>query len=291
MPEFTGVVIRRVIDRSHAGVPEHAHDWPVVSIFVIGSYLNETELGRSVIASPSVVFYRSGAAHRNTVGGEGFEQIEIEFDPDWLGRSFVPDVPVKRWTACDATTLSESLALACRSEQTLRATLRDVLMRPDPGVRYERASWLSTIERRLKEDTTLSVADLAREVGRHPSWVGYAYRRATGEGLRTTTARLRVARTAYLLRETEEPIAHIALEAGFCDQSHLNRTVRQVLGRSPTSVRDDRARFRNLAALAGKEAGSDRPPTRGRGISLTGRSSDPDAPHYDAILRVSALPI
>ena len=252
VPEFTGVTIRRVIDRSHTGVPEHAHDWPVVSIFVIGSYLNETEIGRSVIASPSVVFYRSGAAHRNTVGTVGFEQIEIEFDPDWLGRSFVPDVPVRRWMACDATTLSESLVLACRSERTLRAALRDVLTRPDPGVRYERASWLSAIERRLKEDTTLRIADLARGVGRHPSWLGYAYRRATGEGLRTTAARLRVARAAYLLRETEEPIARIALEAGFCDQSHLNRTVRRVLGRSPASVREDRAKFRDLVALSGK---------------------------------------
>jgi AraC family transcriptional regulator len=252
MPESTGVVVRRVIDRSHTGVPEHAHDWPVVSIFVIGSYLNETEIGQNVIAGPSFVFYRSGAAHRNTIGAEGFEQIEIEFDPEWLGRSFVPDVPVKRWRARDATTLSECLVSACQSEQALRAALRDALAGPDPGVRCERASWLATIERRLKEDTTLSIKDLAREAGCHPSWLGYAYRLATGEGVRTTAARHRVERAAHLLRETEEPIARIALLADFCDQSHLNRTVRRVLGRSPTSVREDRATFRNLAALTGK---------------------------------------
>ncbi len=252
MPEFTGAVIRRVIDRSRTGVPEHAHDWPVVSIFVIGAYLNETEIGQRVIAGPSVVFYRSRAAHRNTIGAEGFEQIEIEFDPRWLGRSFVPDVPVRRWIAGDATTLSACLVSACRSEETLRAALRDAFAGPDDDVRCERANWLRTIERRLKEDTTLSIKDLARGVGRHPSWLGYAYRRATGEGVRTTAARIRVERAAHLLRETDAPIAHIALDAGFCDQSHLNRTVRQVLGRSPASVRDDRAKFRDLVALTGK---------------------------------------
>ena len=55
---------RRVIDRSHTRVPEHAHDWPVVSVFVMGSYLNETDIGQRFIAGPSVVFYRAGAAHR-----------------------------------------------------------------------------------------------------------------------------------------------------------------------------------------------------------------------------------
>ena len=60
---FSGASVRRVIDRSHACVPEHAHDWPVLSLFVIGSYLNQTE-------------------------------IEIEFDPTWLGRRLIAPVPV-----------------------------------------------------------------------------------------------------------------------------------------------------------------------------------------------------
>src|SRR5579864_6006559 len=94
---FSGVSVRRVIDRSHACVPEHAHDWPVLSLFVIGSYLNETEIGKEFVAGPSAVFYGSGAAHRNTIAAVGFEQIEIEFDPAWLGRSVLPSVPVVLW--------------------------------------------------------------------------------------------------------------------------------------------------------------------------------------------------
>jgi hypothetical protein len=35
-----------------------------VSVFVMGSYLNETDIGQRFIAGPSVVFYRAGAAHR-----------------------------------------------------------------------------------------------------------------------------------------------------------------------------------------------------------------------------------
>jgi AraC family transcriptional regulator len=105
-------------------------------------------------------------------------------------------------------------------------------------------NWVGTITRRLGEDATLSINDLAREVSRHPSWLGTAYKHATGEGLLETAARFRIERAARLLRETDQPSARIALEAGFCDQSHMNRTFRRLLGRLPSEVRDDRSNFR-----------------------------------------------
>jgi transcriptional regulator GlxA family with amidase domain len=105
-------------------------------------------------------------------------------------------------------------------------------------------SWVGTITRRLCEHTALKVNELAEEVGRHPSWLGAAYRRATGEGLQETAARFRVERAACLLRETDHPYVSIAAEVGFCDQSHMNRTFRRLLGRLPSEVRDDRSNFR-----------------------------------------------
>src|SRR5579872_5477305 len=188
---------RRVIDRSHAPVPEHAHDWPLVSIFVIGSYLNETEIGSRLIAGPSVVFYRAGAAHRNTIAADGFEQIEIEFDPSWVGRAFLPNVPVKHWIGVDTTAL-------------LRATdRREALRRLLPSTSREPVGWVNAITRRLRIDPTLSVQELSLGVSRHPSWVGSAYRRATGEGPLQTAARFRVERAARLLRESELPCGRV----------------------------------------------------------------------------------
>ncbi len=244
---FTGAFVKRVIDRSHTRVPEHAHDWPLVSINVIGSYRNETEIGDRVIAGPSAVFYQAGAAHRNTIAADGFEQIEIEFDPAWLGRSFLPAMPVKRWIGGDTRAVRQSLLRACGpegSELQLREKLRRFLECVHVEPAGELPGWVGTVVGRLRNDTTLRVRDLARGVDRHPSWIGAAYRRATGEGLQETAARFRVERAANLLRETEQPCARVAFEAGFCDQSHMNRTFQRVLGRSPTEVREDRLSFR-----------------------------------------------
>jgi AraC-like DNA-binding protein len=244
---YSGASIRRVIDPSHSCVPEHAHDWPVLSLFVIGSYLNETEAGETFVAGPSAVLYRAGARHRNTTAAVGFEQIEIEFDPSWLGSSPIPPLPVTLWVGGRVGAEARYLARSCEAEVS-EARLRTALQRFFAGVSRQPppvpARWIGAIGKRLGEDPTLRIADLAALVRRHPSWAGSAYRRATGEGFQETAARLRVERAARLLRETSQALSCIALDAGFCDQSHMNRTFGRVLGRSPAAVREERRDFR-----------------------------------------------
>jgi AraC family transcriptional regulator len=250
---FSGATVRRVIDRSDARVPEHAHDWPVLSIFILGRYLNETELGETLIAGPSAILYQAGAAHRNAIGPVGFEQIEIEFDAAWLGRALMPATPVSRWLGGYVAAQARSLARLCvleADEERFRAAVRRFVQSANTRAMRELPSWVHVIHRQLRDDTTLAVNDLAREVGRHPSWLGTAYRRATGEGPMETAARFRVERAARSLRETNHACAYIAHEAGFCDQSHMNRTFRRSLGRTPSEVRDDRAVFRQMGARA-----------------------------------------
>jgi AraC-like DNA-binding protein len=219
----------------------------VLSLFVIGGYLNETELGEVLIAGPSAILYRAGAAHRNTIAPTGFEQIEIEFDPGWLGHALLPVAPVSRWLGGRMGAEAKVVAQICRremDEERLRVAVQRFVKRACHEPDRAPPNWLGTITRRLRENTTLKVSALAAEVRRHPSWLGTAYRRASGEGLLETAARLRVERAARLLRETDLPSASIAVEAGFCDQSHMNRTFRRMLGRLPSAVREDRRGFR-----------------------------------------------
>jgi len=245
--KFGGATIRRTVDRACARVPEHAHDWPMLSLFVLGGYSNQTELGTTFVAGPSAILYRAGAAHRNIVASAGFEQIEIEFDPAWLGHAKLPAASVSRWLGGSAGAEARALVQIC-GEETAEERLRKIVQRfvERAGHEPERTPprWLETVMRLLRDDASLKVKDMARELGRHPSWLGTAYRLATGEGLLETAARFRVEHAARLLRETDQSAACIAVDAGFCDQSHMNRTFRRVLGRLPSDVRDDRRLFR-----------------------------------------------
>jgi AraC-like DNA-binding protein len=243
--ESGGVIVRRVVDLSAARVPEHAHDWPVLSIFVLGGYLNQTELGRRLIDAPSAVLYRAGSAHRNTALSVGFEQIEIEFDPRWLGRTPVPSTPVSHWIGGRAGIMARSLAQYCSgaiSAVGIRAAICQFMWTVRGAHERTHAPWVDVVSQRLREDASLKVHELARKVGRHPSWLGSAYRQATGEGLLEAAARFRIEFASRLLRETDQSYACVALEAGFCDQSHMNRSFRRILRRLPTAVRQDRCR-------------------------------------------------
>jgi AraC-like DNA-binding protein len=244
---FSGVRVRRVVDHSHGLVAEHAHDWPVLSLFVLGGYRNETELGEVEIAGPSAMLYRAGAAHRNRIGPLGFEQLEIEFDPDWLGGWLLPERPVSRWLCGWAGARVRGLANACFAASD-PAELRGVLQHFIGATGWQptipRPDWTREAERRLRADPGLAVRDLARQIGRHPVWLASAYRAATGETPSEAAARFRVERAAHLLRETAEAPAAIALEAGFCDQSHMIRTFRRLIGRLPSAVRADAAWMR-----------------------------------------------
>ncbi|WP_018971708.1 helix-turn-helix domain-containing protein [Rudaea cellulosilytica] len=246
--QFSGACVRRVIDPSRAVVAEHAHEWPMISLYVMGGYRNVTERGEHEIAGPSMVFYGSQVAHRNVVGEMGFEQIEIEFDPQWLGTSALPakELLLRVGGACGAQ--ARAIAGACvtrLAEADLRNSIRrlfSIALR-EPGTRS--SAWAGDVTARLRADPGRRIGELAREVGRSPAWIGPAYRQSSGEGLQQAAARFRVERAARLLRESDLGFADIAAEAGFCDQSHMNRTLRRLLGRSPTAIRADREAFRD----------------------------------------------
>ena len=118
---------RRTVDRACARVPEHAHDWPMLSLFVLGGYRNQTELGTTFVAGPSAILYRAGAAHRNIVASAGFEQIEIKSIP-WLGHAKLPAAPVSRWLGGRAGAKSRALVQVC-VEKTAEERLRKIVQR------------------------------------------------------------------------------------------------------------------------------------------------------------------
>jgi AraC family transcriptional regulator len=219
----------------------------MISLYVMGGYRNITASGERAIAGPSMVFYRPGAAHCNVAGKSGFEQIEIEFDPSWLGTATLPpeEVLIREGGSCGA--LARSVAIQC-SAGIPEAELRNSIQHLINIARFEptrpASTWFDTVTNGLRADPSRRIADLAREVRRSPAWIGPAYRSRAGEGLQEVASRFRVERATQLLRESDETLCAIAIEAGFSDQSHMTRTFRRVLGRLPTAVRKDRQFFR-----------------------------------------------
>ena len=101
------------------------------------------------------------------------------------------------------------------------------------------APWLDETRDRLHADLANrpSLSQLAAAVGVHPVTLARAFRRTFGCTVGEYLRRLRIERAAELLVSGTQPLAEIALGAGFADQSHFSNVFRRRLGMSPSAFR------------------------------------------------------
>jgi len=107
---------------------------------------------------------------------------------------------------------------ACFETRSPRLRAVTALLHDDP-----RAPW------------TLST--LAAHVGLHPSHLARAFRARHGTTIGGYLRHLRVSAAGPRLALTDEPIADIAADLGFADQSHLTRAFRRAVGVTPGAFR------------------------------------------------------
>ena len=103
--------------------------------------------------------------------------------------------------------------------------------------------WFHRVKERLHEDfrEPLRMRDLARDAGVHPVHLARVFRRLENRTPGEYQQRLQVRAACELLRHPDWPLAVIAAECGFADQSHFTRVFRRMAGTTP-------ARFRKVVA-------------------------------------------
>jgi AraC family transcriptional regulator len=86
-------------------------------------------------------------------------------------------------------------------------------------------------------DDRLTLTELAGVACLSAYHFSRSFKQATGVGLHHYVMQRRLERAKTLLRRTRQPLALIALEAGFADQSHLNSVFRREIGVTPSQFR------------------------------------------------------
>jgi AraC family transcriptional regulator len=89
-------------------------------------------------------------------------------------------------------------------------------------------------------DQTLSLDVLAQQIGFSPYHFARLFRQALGESPHQFVLHQRIERAQHLLKKTDVPLAHIAVECGFASQSHLTQVFKRHLGLTPRAYRQDR---------------------------------------------------
>jgi AraC-like DNA-binding protein len=89
----------------------------------------------------------------------------------------------------------------------------------------------------------LSREEVARAAGLSPSHFSHLMRAKTGWSFTDLLTRLRVDRACHLLARTAQPLAQIAQDCGFSDQSYFTRVFRRRTGQTPGEYRTGRVQF------------------------------------------------
>ena len=99
--------------------------------------------------------------------------------------------------------------------------------------------WLRTVRDLVHESTPrmLSLRELGEIVERHPAYLAHAFKDAYGVSVAAYARTRRLEWATAAVASTDDPLARIALEAGFADQSHFTRSFRRHHGVTPGRYR------------------------------------------------------
>lgn len=139
-----------------------------------------------------------------------------------------------RGCACEAGE-AHARALAVRLVELLGGSPPS--WRRDPSVFTPRAmrDLVDSIDAQLHHPIPL--ADLAATTGLSPSHFARKFRRSSGLSLQRFANLRRIQAAIRRLQHGAEDLAHLALELGFCSQSHLTRVFHDHTGMSPARFR------------------------------------------------------
>lgn len=85
----------------------------------------------------------------------------------------------------------------------------------------------------------LTVADIARYVHIHPSYLSYVFKKSTGQSINGFINFYRIEVAKQMLRNTEDSITSIAIKTGFYDSQHFLKIFKKISGITPSAYRKD----------------------------------------------------
>ena len=253
------VLLSELLQPCSRKVPRHEHELAYVTVVLHGDYL-EGDRKLMEIAPFTATFNPAGVAHSTVIGPEGAAFFTVEVRGEHLQRlqMRLPDETLfdreagamlwpglRLYSAFKAQT-ADALIVEGHVLELLGA-IEGLQPRGHEAAKLAGLAaprWLGRVKERLEEEFRgeLRMRDLACEAGVHPVHLARVFRAREKQTPGDYLQRVRVRAACRLLREPEWPLAAIAAECGFADQSHLTRVFQKVVGSSPARFR--RAMFR-----------------------------------------------
>ena len=262
IPVATGIPSPRVLETRSARVlhgsfppllnlPDHAHERPCITVVLDGRF-TERVAGRDRLCTKATVLAKPGGErHDDEFGRDGSRQIVIEPDPaaDTLSPCGLLLDEVRHFRDAGLQLLAQRLSAEIDDPDDVtplaaEALVLEVLGRASRTFHVRAASgappaWLCRARELLEDRFTerISAAEIAAELGAHPAYLARLFTRYYGAPMGDYVRQLRIRSAAAQLVSGRTSLTRIALENGFCDQSHFTRSFKRQIGMTPHQYR------------------------------------------------------
>jgi AraC family transcriptional regulator len=214
----------------------HDHEAATMVIVRSGEF-EETVGSKSFRCTPGTVLIKpAGAHHSNRYESAGSASLLA---------ALPPAVPVREVRVLRNSAAMRRLAFEFRCRDGASALVCEILLlellqepwHGEPDTQRAPASWLRSVEERLRSEPLAGVAAIAAEVQRDPVHLAREFRRHYGCSPGEYARSVRIERSCEMLRRSNESVVSIAIDLGFYDQSHFTNVFRRVLGTTPAEYR------------------------------------------------------
>lgn len=236
--------------------PKHAHERALFCFVVQGGF-TETYGTRTHMCEPStLLFHAPDELHAEHFHGSGGHSFIVEIEPRWLERAREHSVVIDHTADFNRGTLTllnarlyrEFLEMPEVSPLVIEGLMLAIIGEASRWVMSTRVSnpprWLERAKQLLNDRfaETLTLAEIAREVGVHPVHLAQMFHRYCHCTIGEYVRQLRIDLACRELVASDTPLCQIALAAGFSDQSHFTRTFKRYMGVPPSKYRQLLAR-------------------------------------------------
>jgi AraC family transcriptional regulator len=229
---------------------EFEPDLPYVAVILDGALEKSFRLRQMGLERNCGLTMPSGAVHGARFSAEGARIVIVKAkSASSIFSGFLDELVELRgrgfgWLAWRlAAELRASDAAAPLAAEGLALELLAATSREARAERHvDRApAWVSSAEELLRVRTRdcVRLSELAEGLGVHPVHLARAFRARYGVSVGEYGRRLRVEWAAAEIARTDMPLAAVAAEAGFADQSHFTRLFKRYVGTTPARYRRD----------------------------------------------------
>jgi|SRR4051812_46432279 AraC family transcriptional regulator len=234
-----GQLLSLTSHRCGEGTPPHKHVNDYICIVLTGGFA-EQERNRCLERRCGCYFtHQAGETHHDRFGPDGAICVNLHYDRGEAGPSLEGMCPAPAKVAADR--LAFELAGSRHEELVLSSLAAEIMaeLRPLDARRRDLGAWIDRVVEAISDqpDRRWTLRELAEVAERHPVHVAQSFRTKTGISIGAFQRLRRLTRLSVELQRGTTPLAMLAADFGYCDQSHMNSEFRARFGVSPGRYR------------------------------------------------------